>query len=160
MCCDMRLFRWLPPLVFLLSTACTSQPPAPSLPPFDTSVGMKDLMANVADPAADLVWESVGTIYTKEGVFEKTPANDDEWNVVRAGAITLVEVGNLLMMPARSGGNEEWVKLSQALIAQSKLAIKAAESHDRDGVFNTGADIYEACVNCHKRFDPAITSVK
>ena len=32
-------------------------------------------MANVMDPAADGVWESVGTIMTKEGTFEKAPAN-------------------------------------------------------------------------------------
>ena len=62
-------------------------------------------MANVIDPAADGVWESVGTIYTKEGTFERMPANDDEWNAVKAKAITLVEVGNLLMLPERSGGN-------------------------------------------------------
>ena len=130
------------------------------MPPFDYSVSMKDLMANVIDPAADVVWESVGTIYTKEGAFERAPANDDEWNAVKAKAITLVEVGNLLMLPERSGGNAEWVQLTQAMVAQSKRAIKAAESHDKEGVFNTGADIYEACVNCHKRFDPAITSVK
>ena len=38
--------------------------------------------------------------------------------------------------------------------------IKAAEAHDKEGSFNIGADIYETCVNCHKQFDPAITSVK
>ena len=130
------------------------------MPPFDSSISMKDLMANVVDPTADVVWDSVGTIYTKDGAFEKAPATDDEWNVVKAKAMTLVEVGNLLMMPSRSAGNEEWVKLSQALIEQSKRVMKAAESHDKDGVFNTGADMYDACVNCHKRFDPAIYSVK
>ena len=44
------------------------------MPPFDTSVSVKDLMENVMDPAADVVWESVGTIYTKEGTFERVPA--------------------------------------------------------------------------------------
>ena len=130
------------------------------MPPFDTTTSVKDLMANVVDPTADGVWESVGTIYTKEGTFEKAPANDEEWNDVKAKAITLVEIGNLLMLPARSAGNDEWVKLSQEMIKHSQRAIKAAEAHDRDGVFNTGADIYEACVNCHKRFDPAIRDVK
>jgi len=130
------------------------------MPPFDTTTSVKDLMANVVDPTADGVWESVGTIYTKEGTFEKSPANDEEWNDVKAKAITLVEIGNLLMLPARSAGNDEWVKLSQEMIKQSQRAIKAAEAHDRDGVFNTGADIYEACVNCHKRFDPAIRDAK
>ena len=130
------------------------------MPPFDTSNSVKELMASLVDPTADVVWESVGTVYTKEGTFEKAPANDEEWNDVKASAITLVEVGNLLMLPARSAGNDEWVKLSQELIKQSQRAIKAAEAHDRDAVFNTGADIYEACVNCHKRFDPAIRDVK
>lgn len=130
------------------------------MPPFNTTISVKDLMANVVDPTADGVWESVGTISTKEGTFERAPATDEEWNLVKAKAITLVEIGNLLMLPQRSGGNDEWIKLSQDLIAQSQRAIAAAEAHDKDGVFNTGADIYEACVNCHKRFDPAITSVK
>jgi hypothetical protein len=156
----MRIRMWLAPLVLLLAASCTSKPAASVTPPFDTTISVKDLMANLVDPTADGVWDSVGTIYTKEGAFEKMPQSDDEWNAVKAKAITLVEVGNLLMLPSRSGGNDDWIKLSQALIAQSKRAIAAAEAHDKDGVFNTGADIYEACVNCHKQFDPAITSVK
>jgi hypothetical protein len=130
------------------------------MPPFDTSVSVKDLMENVMDPAADVVWESVGTIMTKEGTYERAPANDDEWHRVKAGAITLVETGNLLMIPARTGGSEEWVSLAQAMIAQSKRAIKAAEDHDKQATFDIGADIYESCVNCHKRFHPGVTSVK
>ena len=46
------------------------------------------------------------------------------------------------------------------LIEQSNRAIKAADAKDKEGVFNIGADIYDACVNCHKRFDPAIVSAK
>jgi len=61
---------------------------------------------------------------------------------------------------ARSGGNDEWIQRARDLITQSQRAIKAAEAHDKEGTFNIGADIYETCVNCHKRFDPAITSVK
>jgi mono/diheme cytochrome c family protein len=43
---------------------------------------------------------------------------------------------------------------------QAKLAIKAADARDKDATFNVGADLYQSCVNCHKRFDPAITSVQ
>ena len=130
------------------------------MPPFDTTISVKDLMAHVIDPTADVVWESVGTIYTKEGTFEKAPQTDEEWAAVKAGAMTLVEAGNLLMLPSRSGGNDDWIKHAQAVIAQSKIAIKATEAHDKEALFNAGADIYDACVNCHKQFDPAITSVK
>ena len=153
-------FTWLAPLVFILSVSCSPKASAPAMPPFDTAISVKDLMANVVDPTADGVWEAVGTIYTKEGTFEVVPHTDEEWGTVKASAVTLVEIGNLLMLPARSGGNEDWVKHAQALIAQSKIAIKAAEAHDKEGLFNAGADIYDACVNCHKQFDPAITAVK
>ena len=91
---------------------------------------------------------------TKEGTFEKAPQTDEEWNQVKASAMAILEVGNLLMIPARSGGNDEWNQLSLDMIAQTKRVIQAAEKHDKQGVFNTGADIYDACVNCHKRFDP------
>src|SRR6187402_1135298 len=121
----MRIPVWLAPLALLLTTSCSSPSPAAAMPPFDTSNSVKELMANIVDPTADGVWESVGTVYTKEGVFEKKPESDEEWNDVRASALTLVEVGNLLMMPSRSGGSEEWVKLAQELIVQSKRAIKA-----------------------------------
>lgn len=155
----MRYVKWLPLLVHLLSSACSS-PPGPPAPPFETTVPVKDLMANVMDPAADRVWESVGTIITKEGTFERAPQTDEEWGDVRAAAILVAETGNLLLLPQRSAGSEEWVKLSQAMMVQAKRVMKAAEAKDRQAVFDTGADLYDSCVNCHKRFDPAITSVK
>jgi len=156
----MRISLWLAPLFLVFVISCSSPPPAPAMPPFDNSISVKVLMENVMDPAADGVWEPVGTIYTKDGAFEKVPANDDEWNAVKAKAITLVETGNLLLLPSRSAGNEEWIKLTLAMIEQSKRVIKTVEAHDKDGLFNTGADLYESCVNCHKRFDPAIRDAK
>jgi hypothetical protein len=156
----MRIRVWLAPLILIISISCSSQPPAPAMPPFDTTISVKDLMANVVDPTADEVWGSVGTIMTKEGTFELEPKTDDEWNHVKASAITILEVGNLLMLPARSGGNAEWNQLTLELQKQTKRVIQAAEKHDKQGVFDTGADMYDACVNCHKRFDPAIRDAK
>ena len=156
----MKLLLRFATVIFLLNASCSAKPAPPAMPPFDTTTSVKDLMANLVDPTADIVWDSVGTISTAEGTFEKAPATNDEWDDVKAGAMTLVEIGNLLMLPARSGNNDEWIQRAKDLITQSQRAIKAAEAHDKEGVFNIGADIYETCVNCHKRFDPAITSVK
>ena len=113
---------------------------------------MKDLMLNVLDPAADGIWESVGTIMTLEGTFEKFPASDDEWAGVRSAAIQLAESGNLLMLPARSSGSAEWIKEAQALIEASGRAIKAIDAKDKDALFTIGGDIYDVCTNCHRQF--------
>jgi len=122
------------------------------MPPFQTNVNMKDLMLNVLDPAADILWESVGTVMTMEGTFEKAPSTDDEWAGVRAGAIQLVESGNLLMLPSRSGGSEEWITQARALIETSNRAMKAIDAKDKDALFTIGGDIYDVCTNCHKQF--------
>jgi hypothetical protein len=122
------------------------------MPPFETTANMKDLMLNVLDPAADTIWESVGTIMTLEGTFEKAPSTDDEWAGVRAGAIQLAESGNLLMLPSRSSGSEEWIAQARALIEASNRAIKAIEAKDKDTLFTVGGDIYDVCTNCHSQF--------
>lgn len=140
------------PLLFMTLAAACSTPAPPAAIPFQTAVNMKDFMLNVVDPAADGIWESVGTIETREGVFEKAPETDDDWAVVRMNAIQLAESGNLMMLPSRSSGNAEWVAESKALIDASMRAIKAAEAKDKAAVFTIGGDIYDVCTNCHKQF--------
>ncbi len=114
-------------------------------------------MLNVIDPAADVLWESVGTIITAEGTFEKAPSTDDEWAGVRAGAIQLAESGNLLMLPARSNGSPEWINESRAMIDASNRALKAIEAKDKDALFTIGGDIYDVCTSCHTQFAQQLT---
>lgn len=146
-----RLVR-LTPLALLLAIACTSEPPPTAMPPFQATANMKDLMNNVLDPAADGIWEAVGTVITADGTFEKAPATDDEWAGVRAAAIQLAESGNLLMLPSRSSGSEEWIAQAKAMIDVSNRAIKIIDARDKDALFTVGGDIYDVCTNCHRQF--------
>ena len=153
----MHRLVWLTPLALLLAIACTSEPPPPAMPPFQATANMKDLMNNVLDPAADGIWEAVGTIITVEGTFEKAPATDDEWAGVRAAAIQLAESGNLLMLPSRSSGSEEWIAQAKALIDVSNRAITIIDAKDKDALFTVGGDIYDVCTNCHRQFALQLT---
>ena len=151
----MRPFAWLVSLAVCAASACGSPAPPPA-PPFQATASMKDLMLNVLDPAADGIWESVGTVMTVEGTFEKFPQTDDEWAGVRSHAIQLAESGNLLMLPSRSNGSAEWIADAQALITQSGRALKAIEAKDKDAVFTIGGDIYDVCTSCHSKFSPTL----
>src|SRR5262245_58738347 len=99
------------PLVAVFAVACSSQapapaaaPPAPPAPPYTTSATIKDIMMWVVDPAADQVWQAVMTVESAKGTVDTQPRNDEEWNVARRGAITLMEASNLLMVPGRHVG--------------------------------------------------------
>jgi cytochrome c556 len=44
------------------------------------------------------------------------------------------------------------MKLSQAFIEAGQKAIRAAESRNKTAVFDTGAEVYDACTNCHATY--------
>ena len=112
-------------------------------------------MQAIVDPAADAIWEAVGSVMTPGGTTELAPHTDDEWLAVQNGALALAESGNLLLMPSRTGGNEEWIRLTQQMIDLSEKASKAAAAKNAAGVFDLGAEIYDVCTNCHRQFNQA-----
>jgi hypothetical protein len=110
-------------------------------------------MQAIVDPAADTIWEAVGSVMTPGGTTELAPQTDDDWAAVQHGALALAESGNLLLLPSRTGGNDEWIKLAQQLTDLGEKTAKAAEAKNATAVFDLGAEIYDVCTNCHRQFN-------
>ena len=152
-------------------------PAAESMPPFITDHTIKDLMLNVVDTNADVVWLSVTTTASDKGLVETRPQNDAEWARVRQGAVTLAEAANLLMIPgrhvARPGEKSEtpgvelepsemeelinkdraaFYKHAKALYDAAMLAVDAIDKKDADRVFEVGENIDQACEQCHRNY--------
>ena len=106
-------------------------------------------MDEVIEPAANVYWDAVGTISDAHGTVERAPKTTAEWNAVRNAATVVAESGNLLMMDPRARNRDEWMALSRALVDVGERARAVAESRDTKAVFDVGADMYQACVNCH-----------
>ena len=135
-------------LCVILMVACETPSTAPP-PPFRPVGDVQQLMEMVIDPAADIVWEAVGTIVTFDGTEEIFPRSDEEWSTVRNSAMVLAESGNLLMVGDRAKGEGPWMIMSQALVEAGMVALEAAESKDPEAVFAVGEQIYNACETCH-----------
>jgi hypothetical protein len=151
----MRLTPWLVLFGALAAADCNRTPPpqpAPPPSPFRPVADVKQLMASVIEPAADEYWDAVGTIVDAKGVTEIAPKTDEEWKAVRDHAYVFTEGGNLLMMSGRAKDDGDWIRLSQALVEVGQRAIKAAESKDTKAVFDVGAEVYQACVDCHAKY--------
>lgn len=164
------------------ATACqraqeAAPPAAAPKPEFLPEATIKDLMLGIIDVAADNVWLSVSTVVSDQGVVDTRPTNDEEWEKVRYGALTLVEASNLLTMPgrrvARPGEKsvapgvelepEEmdklinadltgWATHAKALHDAALLAVRAAEAKDADKIFEIGETIQHACEGCHRAY--------
>lgn len=133
-------------LALVVMLAACEQTPAP---PFKPAVTTRQLMAEVIEPAADVYWGAVGTVTDKNGTVETAPTTDDGWNAVRNAAATVAESGNLLMIAPRARNRDEWMTLARGLVEAGERARAAAESRKAKAVFDAGADVYQACVNCH-----------
>ena len=143
-------------LPFLLAAAvsgCTAAPPQAQAPPFKAAADTLQLMDWVLDPAAGVIWDSVGTVIDASGEHNFRPETDDEWTAVRNAAAVVAESGNLLMMDPRARDRgDDWMQYSEGLVDAGILAIKAAESRDPDAVFDAGGRIYAVCASCHRMY--------
>jgi len=153
---EMRtILRWLPlSTVLLCGCSPPPPPPPPAAPPFTAVVNLKQLMEWVIDPAADVIWDSVKTIITEKDTKEIAPQTDEQWAIVRNGAATLAESGNLLMIDGRAKDNNEWMAAARRLITTAGQALKAAEVKDAAALFTAGGEVYNACRGCHQRYAP------
>ena len=113
---------------------------------------VRQIMNGITGPAAGVVFASVGTVISYEGVRETLPRTDAEWQTVGDSAAALVESGNLMMMGSRVVDNGEWLTISMAMIEAGKVALKAIEAQDAEALLNSGEAINDSCDNCHQRY--------
>lgn len=150
----MRTILRLLPLALLALAGCEPPPPPPPppAPPFATTLGIKQVMEWVVDPAADVIWDSVKSVITEKGTQEIAPHTDAEWDKVRDAAATLIEAGNALMIEGRARDKQEWMAAARRLSSAAGLALKAAQAKDTEALFNEGGNIYKTCAACHAKY--------
>jgi len=138
---------------FLVVSARTAQRPAavvqaPVMKPVAT---VRQIMQGIVGPAAKVVFESVSTTVSLEGVQEKAPQSDAEWEAVGNSAAALVESANLMTVGNRAI-DADWTKMSQALADAGIVALKAIEAKDPDALLASGEAINESCNACHRKY--------
>jgi hypothetical protein len=133
-----------------LTAGCGTPPPPPT--PYRPIADTLQLMEWILDPAADVIWGSVGWIIDDKGVTELVPKTDEEWMAVHNAAALVAESANLLMMPSRSRDDTDWVEFCHGLVDAALLAKNAAEARDKEALFDAGGRIYAVCAACHQQY--------
>ena len=147
------------------------------MPDFHPTTSVQDIMLSIVDPAADTIWESVATIVTHDGIEERRPSSDEDWEALRMEAVRLVEATNLLLIPgrdvARPGFHSEnpgielepeevqelidqdpkaWRRLVGDLFQASSTILSAVEDRDADRLFDEGGPLDVTCERCHQTY--------
>jgi hypothetical protein len=130
-------------VLILFAAACRTSPPIKAV------ATLEEVMHHMVIPNAEVVWDSVGTIYTVGKVEEIQPRNDEQWLSVEQSATVLTEAGNLLMMEGRAKDNGPWMERARALREAGASVHKAAVARDVAAVFERGGHLFDACQGCH-----------
>ena len=76
--------------------------------------------------------------------------NDDAWAQVERQSIILAESGNLLLMPSRAQGREDWIEAAKDMVSAAADALEAARRKDIDPLqLDISGAIFDACTKCH-----------
>jgi len=118
--------------LLLLAVACSPGDPLlkakiPDSPPFIPVASIQDLMESQIDPAADYIWDSVGTVITAAGALDRQPHTDEQWTEVRRRVIALIEATNLLIMPGRRVASSEFPSAGPGVLSSADIERKLNE---------------------------------
>ena len=174
--------------LFLALAACSpSQTTASNQPtsaasadnPFRVTATIQEIMDSEVDPAADFLWGSTGFIANKQGIQDKNPKTDKDWDMVRNNALILLEATNLLVIPGRTvatagskldpsevAGIEDPKDIQKAIEANRQAFVgfahglhdagmqmlKAIDAKDLAGMDAAGEKLDSACEQCHRTF--------
>lgn len=142
-------------------------------PVFVPAATIQELMVTQIDPAADSVWDSVGTIITAAGVEDRQPHTDEEWAHVRRNVVALIEATNLLIIPGRRVASSEFPSAGPGVLSSAEIErnltrdrrgfeafalalrvvawqeLAAVDHQDAAALAQTGEAMDAACEACH-----------
>jgi len=166
-----------------LASACSSPKPAapapPAAPVMTPVVSVKEFMRYTIDPIADNIFDAVTWDISKKGIIATEPKNDEDWEKVKIGAVTLAEAVYLLKLPREfapkgdvnnsTGPNPPelsptqikakldkdpvlWDAKIEALRNVAKEVIEIADRRDTKALFEASEDLDKACEQCHLEY--------
>ncbi len=142
-------------------------------------VSVKELMNDMIDPIADNIFDAVTWDATSKGVIETRPRNDEDWEKVRIGAVTLAEGIYLLKIPRpfappgdvnnSTGPNPPelspiqiqakldrdpvlWNAKIEALRNVALEVLEVVKKKDANELFEASEDLDNACEACHLEY--------
>jgi hypothetical protein len=142
-------------------------------------VSVKELMKYMIDPIADNIFDAVGSVVTKNGIQEREPKTDEDWDKIQTGAVSIAEAAYLLKVPREftpagdhnNSEGPEAVELSPEAIKAKVLkdpvewnarietmrnaglaVMEIVKKRDKAALWDASENLDTACENCHRSY--------
>lgn len=138
-------------------------------PPFPVTGTLNQVMRGILFPSSNVLFDvqtkdpgvgSKGGVARAEASTTSTRYGDvySPWQVVDAAAISIAEIGPVLMQPGRRCENgkpvpvdrDDWKQYVQGVVEAGRTAYRASQMRSQDAVSEATNQISDACANCHR----------
>jgi hypothetical protein len=113
---------------------------------------VQQIMVGLVDPAADGIWNSVGSIVTPTSEETWAPSTDTDWRRLEGHARAIARGADALVDPIRVNGRDDWAGPARALRTASAAALAAAQRRDTAAIYAASEQLLDACQQCHKHY--------
>jgi mono/diheme cytochrome c family protein len=154
-------------------TMVAANPPArvtaaSSAPSFPVTGTVNQVMRGILFPSSNVLFDvqtrdpgagSKGGVARPDATTTSTRYGDvySPWQVVDAAAISIAEIGPVLMQPRRCENGkpapvdrDDWKKYVQGVVEAGRAAYRASQMRSQDAVSEATNVISDACANCHR----------
>ena len=137
--------------IVFLAGAALAQALGAQQQPVSDSVGSPRPVGTMSELMVHLIYPTSDAIFY---ILTRTPTSTAEWGALEGQALMLAESANLLMMPSRARGREQWIMDAQLLLDVGEAALRAAQDRDVEALSELNEQLYQSCITCHQHFRP------
>jgi mono/diheme cytochrome c family protein len=141
---------------------------ASSTPSFPVTGTVNQVMRGILFPSSNVLFDvqtrdpgagSKGGVARADATTTSTRYGDvySPWQVVDAAAISIAEIGPVLMQPRRCENGKpapvdrgDWKQYVQGVVDAGRAAYRASQMRSQDAVSEATNVISDACANCHR----------
>ena len=137
--------------IVFLAGAALAQALGAQQQPVSDSVGSPRPVGTMSELMVHLIYPTSDAIFY---ILTRTPTSTAEWGALEGQALMLAESANLLMMPSRARGREQWIMDAQLLLDVGEAALRAAQDRAVEALSELNEQLYQSCITCHQHFRP------
>src|ERR1019366_9924894 len=120
-------------------TTAVEKPAAPVQPAFTGVVPINDIMVDVVDHNAHIIWNAADP--------KRAPKTDQDWHNLEYAATTIAVAGNMILIPGPPKDDHLWTsdpawrQFAEDETKAARKAVQAVDHHDLKALSAAGDDI-------------------
>jgi mono/diheme cytochrome c family protein len=156
-------------IAFVGPNAAPARAAAGPAPTFPVTGTLNQVMRGILFPSSNVLFDvqtrdpsagPKGGVAIGDATTTSTRYGDvySPWQIVDAAAISIAEIGPVLMQPGRRCENgkpvpvdrDDWKQYVQGVVEAGRAAYRASQTRSQDAVSDATNTISDACANCHR----------